>query len=71
MAKACQVKSGPKKGKLKKGWRYGKNGSCVKAKSSRKSAGSKRRKGGCKYGYLKNPTKTRKCKKRPGGRRRR
>ena len=67
MAKACQVKSGPKKGKLKKGWRYGKNGSCVKAKSSRRSSS----KGGCKYGYLKNPTKTRKCKKRPGSRRRR
>lgn len=69
MAKACQVKSGPKKGKLKKGWRYGKNGSCVKAKSSRSS--SKRRGTGCKFGKLKNPTKTRKCKKRPGSRRRR
>lgn len=30
--KSCQVQSGPKKGKLKKGWRYGKRGTCVKAK---------------------------------------
>lgn len=30
--KECVVKSGPKKGKLKKGWRYGKNGRCVRAK---------------------------------------
>lgn len=30
--KPCQVKSGPKKGKLKKGWRYNKRGGCVKAK---------------------------------------
>lgn len=30
--KPCVVKSGPKKGKLKKGWRYNKRGGCVKAK---------------------------------------
>jgi hypothetical protein len=30
--KPCVVKSGAKKGKLKKGWRWGKRGNCVKAK---------------------------------------
>jgi hypothetical protein len=30
--KACQFKSGPRKGRLKPGWRYGKGGRCVKAK---------------------------------------
>ncbi len=30
--KICQHKSGAKKGKLKKGWKYGKRGSCVRAK---------------------------------------
>ena len=30
-AKKCQKRNG----KLKKGWRYGKRGSCVKAKSKR------------------------------------
>ena len=30
--KSCIVKSGPKKGKLKKGFRFSKSGSCVKAK---------------------------------------
>lgn len=30
--KACVVQSGPKAGKLKKGWRYGKRGNCVKAR---------------------------------------
>ncbi|HEX7095339.1 MAG TPA: hypothetical protein VF183_05615 [Acidimicrobiales bacterium] len=31
-SKSCVVASGPKKGKLKKGWRYSKRGGCVKAK---------------------------------------
>lgn len=33
--KACVVKSGAKKGKLKKGFRFGKNGACVKAKKKK------------------------------------
>jgi hypothetical protein len=33
--KACQVQSGPKKGKLKKGWRYGKRGNCVRARGGK------------------------------------
>jgi hypothetical protein len=36
--KSCVISSGRKKGKLKKGWRYGKRGNCIKAK------GAKRRK---------------------------
>lgn len=68
MAKSCVRKSGPHKGKPKKGWRLGKGGRCIKAKTSSRGGGSK---GGCKYGKLKNPTKRRRCKKRPGGRRRR
>jgi hypothetical protein len=34
----CIVKSGPKKGKLKKGFRFSAKGRCVKAKSARKPA---------------------------------
>jgi len=30
--KPCVVSSGAKKGKLKKGWRFGKGGRCVRAK---------------------------------------
>jgi hypothetical protein len=35
--KACIVKSGPKKGKLKKGFRFSKAGRCVKAKAAKSS----------------------------------
>jgi len=31
-SKPCIVKSGAKKGKLKKGWRFNKSGGCSKAK---------------------------------------
>jgi hypothetical protein len=42
--KKCIVSSGPKKGKLKKGWRLSKRAGCVQAKGkkSRKSRRSKR-----------------------------
>ena len=30
--KTCIVQSGPKKGKLKKGWRFNKSGGCSRAK---------------------------------------
>lgn len=33
--KSCIVKSGPKKGKLKKGYRFSKRGGCVKAKAKK------------------------------------
>ncbi len=33
--KSCVVSSGPKKGKLKKGWRYNKRGGCTKAKGKK------------------------------------
>ena len=33
--KSCIVKSGPKKGKLKKGYRFSKRGGCVKARKSK------------------------------------
>lgn len=36
--KMCVVKSGPKKGKLKKGFRFSKAGKCVKAKAAAKPA---------------------------------
>lgn len=32
MAKKCVRTSGPKKGKLKPGWSFGKNGDCKKAR---------------------------------------
>jgi len=32
--KSCQIKSGPRKGKLKKGYRFGKGGRCVVAKKA-------------------------------------
>jgi len=35
--KMCIVKSGPKKGKLKKGFRFSSKGRCVKAKAAAKS----------------------------------
>ena len=34
--KSCVVSSGPKKGKLKKGWRFSKRGGCVRAKGHKK-----------------------------------
>ena len=40
--KMCQISSGKKKGKLKKGWRYSKRGGCVKAKAHSKSRKSKK-----------------------------
>jgi hypothetical protein len=40
--KSCVISSGRKKGKLKKGWRYGKRGNCVKAKARRRKRRSKR-----------------------------
>jgi hypothetical protein len=33
--KSCIHKSGPKKGKLKKGYRFSKRGGCVKARKSK------------------------------------
>lgn len=33
-SKPCVVKSGTKKGKLKKGWKFGKNGRCLRAKAA-------------------------------------
>lgn len=33
-SKTCVVKSGTKKGKLKQGWRFGKNGRCIRAKAA-------------------------------------
>lgn len=42
-SKACVVKSGPRKGRLKKGWKFGKGGTCVKAKGKSKSAPKARR----------------------------
>jgi len=33
-SKPCVVKSGTKKGKLKKGWKFGKNGRCIRAKAA-------------------------------------
>lgn len=41
--KACIVKSGPKKGKLKKGFRFSKAGRCVKAKKAPAKAKKSRR----------------------------
>jgi hypothetical protein len=42
-SKACVVKSGPRKGRLKKGWKFGKGGTCLKAKGKSKSASKARR----------------------------